>query len=145
MMFCKSYYWLSIVFALVAVLVTSGCWKSADGVVVTGTVTFDGQPVETGQITFEPQEQGVMTVALISKGAYTIPSERPASSGKYLVRITADRPTGKALAANPRSQEDQAAVETEQFIPEKYNLGSQQYVDISPTQSKHDFTLTSVE
>jgi ABC-type glutathione transport system ATPase component len=145
MMSCKSYSRLTILFALAGVLATSGCGKSADGVIVTGTVTFDGQPVETGHITFEPQEQGVMTVAPISSGAYTIPAERPASIGKYLVRITAERSTGKTIAANPRSQEDQASVEIEQYIPEKYNLRSQLYVDISPTQSNHDFTLTSPE
>ncbi len=120
-----------------------GCGSSGTGVYVTGTVTFDGNPVETGQIAFEPQQVGVMAVAMIVNGSYQLPRERPLTPGRYLVRITADRSTGKMLDSNPRSQEDQPAEEMEQFIPEKYNLRSQLYVDVDTTRDKHDFILTS--
>lgn len=120
-----------------------GCGSSIDGVQLTGSVTFDGQPVETGKITFEPQQGGTMTIATITDGTYQLPSERPATPGKYLVRITADRSTGRMIGADSRSQEDQPAEEIVQYLPEKYNLRSQLFIEVTEDQVKHDFTLTS--
>ena len=52
---------------------------------VSGTVTLNGKPVDTGSIYFEPQEgQGVATNASISKGAFRLPKETNGlSPGKY--------------------------------------------------------------
>ncbi len=126
------------------VLVFVGCGKSQSGIALSGGVTFDGKPVEVGQIVFEPQASGKMTVAQINNGTYQLPAERPAQAGKYLVRITADRPTGRTIAADPRSQEDQATEELEQYIPAKYNTRSELYLELTDqTPDKHDFALTT--
>jgi hypothetical protein len=125
-------------------LVFVGCGKSQSGIALSGGVMFDGKPVEVGQIVFEPQSGGKMTLTQITNGIYQLPSERPAQPGKYLVRITADRPTGRTIAADPRSQEDQATEELEQYIPAKYNTRSELYLELTDqSPDKHDFALTT--
>lgn len=127
-----------------SLLILGGCAKSQPGIALSGGVTFDGKPVETGQIIFEPQAGGIMTLTQINNGTYQLPADRPAQPGKYLVRITADRPTGRTIAADPRSQEDQATEELEQYIPAKYNTRSELYLELTDqSPDKHDFVLTT--
>jgi hypothetical protein len=131
--------WLTA-FALLALW---GCGGRQAGIALSGSVTLDGVPVETGQIVFEPQGSGTMTITQISSGTYQLPAERPAQLGKYLIRITADRPTGRIRPADPRSQEDQATEELEQFIPAKYNSRSELFLELTDqSPDTHDFALT---
>jgi hypothetical protein len=127
-----------------ALLALCGCGGKKAGIPLSGSVTFDGVPVETGQIVFEPQGAGTMTITQIGNGTYQLPADRPAQPGRYLIRITADRPTGRIRPADPRSHEDQATEELEQFIPEKYNTRSELILELTDQSSeKHDFDLTS--
>jgi len=64
---------------------------------VSGTVTLNGKPVETGSIYFEPQEgQGVATNASIIKGAFRLPKgTNGLSPGKYKWELVVmDKPGG---------------------------------------------------
>jgi hypothetical protein len=127
-----------------ALLGLCGCGDKRAGIPLSGSVTFDGVPVETGQIVFEPQGAGAMTLTQISNGTYQLPTERSAQPGKYLIRITADRATGRIRQADPRSQEDQATEVLEQFIPVKYNTRSELFLELTDqSPDKHDFALTS--
>lgn len=80
---------------------------------VTGTVTYEGTPVENGSIVFDPADgKGMSAMAGIVNGEIT--GEVPA--GEKILRISGVRTTGK---------KDQYGEEvTESFIPEKYNLQS---------------------
>src|SRR3954451_20253281 len=64
---------------------------------VSGTVTFDGQALATGQIVFEPMSSGRLGIAQISNGTYNMPATQGPTPGKYLVRITANRPSGRKI------------------------------------------------
>ena len=104
----------SILTALLFAVAAIGCGESKDPVYpVTGTVTYDGTPVENGSIVFDPADgKGVSAMAGIVNGE--ISGEVPA--GEKILRISAVRTNGK---------KDQYGEEvTESFIPEKYNLKS---------------------
>lgn len=124
-------------------LIVVGCNSQGAGrASVSGKVTFDGQPVGTGQIVFEPAGSGRLGIAQIVNGAYAMPAEQGPTSGSYIVRITADRPTGKT-AKGPASSGEQTSTEVyEQYIPLKYNEQSELRIEIGADGTlAHDFDL----
>ena len=131
--------------ALGAVLaVVTGCGGAPETVQVSGKMTFDGAPVDDGQIEFEPQGAGRMAFAIVSAGQYATSKDRGVQPGKYLVRITASRPTGKRAETDAFIRDEAAATINEQFVPAKYNSASQLEIEITPGEAmEHDFDLTS--
>lgn len=127
-----------------ALAVVAGCGGAPETVQVSGKVTFDGAPVDDGQIEFEPQGSGRMAFAIVSAGQYATPKDRGVQPGKYLVRITASRSTGKTAEADAFIRDEEAATINEQFLPAKYNSASQLEIEIKPTGAiEHNFELTS--
>ena len=122
-----------------------GCGGADSGrASVSGKVTFDGEPVKMGQVSFEPQGQGRMGIAQIVDGAYQMPPQQGPTPGKYTVRITADRPTGKTAQAPPTATGRPAGESYEQYIPAKYNERSELTVEIgAEPNAVHDFALTA--
>lgn len=136
----------SLVLLLAAAVVgLAGCGLGAAGTAVTGSVTLDGEPLESGRIVFEPQGAGKMAIGTIAQGTYQIAADQAPTPGTYLIRITAERPTGKNTAVVSRSLEDQAPAEQyEQYLPAKYNSRSELTLQIpQDSTGKHDFALTS--
>jgi len=83
---------------ITAVLLLAGCGPSGPRRFhLSGTVTFRGQPVSSGTISFDPVEPGVGGgFAFIVDGVYdTADGGRGHLGGKHVVRITGD--TGKLL------------------------------------------------
>ncbi len=131
-------------FALGALVVSAlGCSSGSDRVAIFGKVTFDGQPVDNGQIVFAPQSTGHTAVAPIVAGAYAVPAEKGASPGaSYTVRITADRPTGKKIQASGYAAGDPPQEVYEQYIPAKYNESSELQFDVgAESEVVKDFDL----
>jgi hypothetical protein len=126
---------------LIAVTMIAGCEKQSRKS-VSGSVTFDGQPVGTGQIVFEPTSAGRLGIAQISNGRFVMPAVQGPTAGKYVVRITSNRATGRKVQAG---RGDKTLVDQyEQFIPAKYNEQSQLTADIGDDSDVvRDFTLTS--
>jgi hypothetical protein len=130
-------------FLLSCAICCVGCGSGDSGrVAVGGKVAFNGQPIEQGTIIFEPSDGGRMSVGEIDNGSYNIPRDRGPTAGAYIVRITANRPTGKKLKAAVYA-DDQTPVDVfEQFIPVKFNQSSSLAVDIEPTAgATYDFAL----
>ncbi|WP_428304062.1 hypothetical protein [Lacipirellula sp.] len=135
----------SMLCVLLALSAITGCNSAGSGrAAISGKVTFDGQPLKSGEIVFEPQGTGRLGIAQIIDGAYQMPAQQGPTPGKYLVRITANRPTGKAAspAADPSGRS--TGVAYEQYIPVKYNEKSTTTVEVTaePT-AVHDFALTA--
>ncbi len=86
-----------------------------------------------------------MSVGEIIDGSYAITEQQGPIAGKYVVRITAMRPTGKKLKAAVYA-EDQTPVDVfEQFVPQKFNQQSELDVVIESTNNEvHDFALNSI-
>ena len=135
----------ALVFSMIATaMVAVGCGSAPEQINVTGKVTFDGEPVANGQVEFEPQGAGRMAFAAIADGAYATAKDRGVRPGKYLVRITATRPTGKSAELGAFAADAASAVVNEQFIPAKYNSSSELSVEIAPGEAMvQDFELKS--
>ena len=103
---------------------------------VAGTVSFDGTPVEDGQIVFRltsGEQRGYETV--IRSGRYQLECE----PGEVRVEITAFRPVpGKFTTANGPKEPV-----TEMYIPEKYNSGTRLTKTLGESGNTVDFELTS--
>jgi hypothetical protein len=122
----------------------TGCGSNVGGnVAVSGNVTYDGEPLKTGQVVFEPRGPGRMAIGQLVDGRYSIAAERGPLPGGYVVRITASRPSGETASAGPTGGNELREV-YEQFVPAKYNDGSELSIDIESQPSvTHDFDLHS--
>ncbi len=93
---------------------------------VTGTVTYDDQPVQEGLIRFLPtgDTEGPTSAAEIQNGRYTIDAEGGVPVGSHRVEIEAYREDPNASGED----EEIPGVEgppREQYLPEKYNRQSE--------------------
>ena len=88
---------------------------------VSGTVTYNGQPLEKGAISFIP-EKGAGATGVIEKGSYTLSTggeQDGALPGKYKVTITA-KEDNEALAKATFAKESKRAESTITAIPRQY-------------------------
>jgi len=111
---------------------------------VWGTVSYEGAPVQEGQIVFFPIEdtRGPSTGAEIREGRYEIPrSDGPRAGGVYRVEITAAGPA-RSYAPNASGAGMVAEVKG-QLLPPAYNQQSKLRAEISPDadENQHDFHL----
>lgn len=121
-------------FALLALLTLVGC---GDGKTeVSGMATFDGQPIETGTISFVPLNDpaAASDAGEINNGAFEI----AVSPGEKKVVIRASRPITNAAANDP-----DAANLREDYIPAKYNRQSELTATITPDTEPLRFELNS--
>src|SRR5215831_2512081 len=124
-----------------------GCgWGETLGVGVSGTVTYKGQPIKEGTISFIPMSgtNGPKCGANIDEGRYAIPRRAGLAPGKYRVEIRAFEETGKETAKNtqqsqmfgrpiseftkdPKAVEQLAKLKAERknVIPSRYNDNSE--------------------
>ena len=105
----------------------AGCGHDGpDRVEVSGKVTFDGAPVQSGRIWFRPQPGSHVPPAgaWISNGQYHVTHHGGVPVGAYTVEITARRPVpGFAISAEEAAAIDED-VPTQQYIPARYNAES---------------------
>lgn len=151
---CRGWYWTWTVVAMIVACGLSGCSGRARSS-VKGQVTFDGQPIEEGNIRFNPQGEdlGGGASARITGGTYEIPASGGLLAGKYGVAISATRartPEEQA-AKGPVEEHEQADAEDPappkpemrvQYLPEKYVMGSDLTVELTAGENTKDFSLT---
>jgi len=125
-------------------LAFSGCgspFVSADG-----RVTFDGESVQDGTISFESFDgQGPSSGGSVANGQYRIERITP---GKKIVRIKADGKSGKQIPLSSKFppgmvKSNEMVDEIVQFIPAKYNSESELTVEIGSSATHQDFDLKS--
>ncbi len=127
---------LFLVFALLA----AGCSPEGRNE-VSGQVAVDGQPVETGSISFVPVEggQGPQAGGNISKGSYHLARKDGPFAGRHRVEIIALRPTGKLTA---RDMGGRPMDPMENITPKKYQgPKSELVVDIKNERNVLNFEL----
>jgi len=119
------------------------CLGCSSGDTIEGNVTFDGQPVERGSITFEPASgTGPSAGGTVQNGRYEI-DMAGVISGEMIVRISAVRSTGKKIAAGPPEPPGTLVDEVRPFIPAAYNEQSTLKAEVKPGKVVQDFTLKS--
>ena len=127
---------------LVGVGLLAGCRDPNGRQAVSGTVTFNGKPLDQGRIHFAPLEKGVSEAgATIQDGKYSIPGDRGLVPGNYKVSIFSYDQTGPKVASE-EIPGDRAAKQFKERIPDKYNKQSILKAEVTGSGSNvFDFTL----
>jgi len=131
------------IFSLLVITLSAGCGSNGgDGRVgIAGTVSVDGEPLDTGVITFIPVGQGVAAGGKIVEGLYQIKPSEGLSPGEYKVEIDSRKPTGKKV---PETIGAGMIDEYASVLPAKYNRKTELKVHIqSGDDNKHDFKLAT--
>lgn len=122
---------------LAGLLTVIGCGTGPSE--LTGKVTLDGKPVESGKITLIPADgKGQTAGGDIKDGAYTVPG---VPSGTVKVSLSAPKVVGKKKLYNTPNSPEMAI--TEEALPERYNVKSTLTVDIKAGRNTKDWELTS--
>ena len=101
---------------------------------VSGTVSWNGEPIEKGHITLTPVDPSIGPDAgLITNGSFSF----RASPGEKKVEILADRPIASAKANAVMG----GLVPHEQYIPVRYNEQTELAWTINKTTNAQDFEL----
>ena len=124
--------------ASVALLSCLGCGGS-DLVTVSGTVTLDGQPLESGTIVFQAQGMAMCVGNLGAGGRYELSTGRQEgiAAGTYQVTITAFQVIDQA--------NDDSAPIPKLLTPVKYNIPETSGLTaaVQRVSNSFDFVLTS--
>jgi hypothetical protein len=132
-----------IAVATVTALVLPGCGGPTDDLPrepISGTVKFDGQPLETGVITFMSKSAKVITPAsaMIRDGSFSIPRESGPVPGTYTVVITANA----GAITTPGAAPGQLGKFPKEIIPHQYNTNSTLIQEVKAgADNRFDFDL----
>jgi hypothetical protein len=117
----------------------AGCGK-LDTLGLDGEVTFDGQPVATGTISFEPQDPntGTFVATTIQDGQYALRAEKGLKPGAYRVRITAP----DLSRAPPQAAQAEGSVVIPELIPAAWNANSEVAIEVKADgERRFDFRI----
>ena len=120
------------------VFIVAGCDSGPPTAEISGNVTYDGKPIETGNISFYPRDgKGTTSGGVIINGAYTA---KGVSFGEMDVRINGSKVVGKRklYPSDPKSPEVE---ERREFLPEKYHEKTTLVLDVKERTMKKDFDL----
>ncbi len=98
-----------------------GCGPSGpERVVVSGTVTYNGKPIEDGRIDFMPTKKSAvpMSGAVIQNGKYRVETKGGVPVGTHKIRI-------EAFGGSPAPGQVMKPGTRPQYLPPKFNVGSQ--------------------
>ncbi|MDZ7615993.1 MAG: hypothetical protein U1E05_03250 [Patescibacteria group bacterium] len=129
---------LALCLACIAAAVVMGCGRgSSDRVVVTGMVTYRGEPLPSGRIHFAPAEgtKAPQSGAEIVDGKYTVDANGGVPHGTHKIRITAQRVDPKYAGIGdsvPSDFQDVGGPPMQQYLPEKYNVRTELEITIQP-------------
>ena len=128
----------------------AGCGENGlKKVIVSGEVTYQGEPVENGDVLFYPMEgtSGPVSGASIKDGRYVAEGKGGVPVGKHRIKVRAFR-AGKPkvnLSAEEAELEefDGGGTTHEQYLPEKFNNNSELEVVIESGSRRavHDIHL----
>lgn len=112
--------------SLFLVAALAGCGDDKGSVI--GTVTFDGQPVANGAITFVKSEGGLVREgAVIKDGSF----QARVPPGTYKIEVNAQKVVGKRKQRGFSGEVEEVEL-TEELFPERYNTKSELREEIRP-------------
>jgi hypothetical protein len=123
----------------------AGCgsakYKGAKQYPLAGEVTFEGEPIDVGSISFIPESgKGRPSGGVITDGKYDVPEEMGANAGKYRVEIRWLKRTGKKLKD---AESGEMYDERREALPDKLHTNSELSVEVPLPDNRHDFKLKS--
>lgn len=111
-----------------------GCGGPTNGrVAVTGVVSLDGQPLESGHVTFQPMGKGNTTAGPVKEGRYKIPADKGPMPGKYRVII-------ESFVEEQTSSPEFDGPSSKQILPARYNLDSELEAQVAES-GKNEFAF----
>jgi hypothetical protein len=135
-------YALGTGFAVALAVVSLGCGEQAPPPrpvsEAEGAVTYDGEPVPSGIISFVPLDGGTGTGAAVIKGRYRVEPDAKLTPGKYRVEIRWGKPTGEKIKDASYGQSPDVIAEG---LPAKYNSESTLTIDVKAGPNSIDFHL----
>lgn len=112
-----------------AVLTAAGCGPANKRRPVSGTVTYKGEPLDSGSVTFLTiAPPGPAGGALITDGKFRIPAEMGLEPGTYRVQISSPRGEGERT---PEQIAAGASTPAKERIPDEYNKHSKLTVEVT--------------
>jgi hypothetical protein len=127
----RSLSWLGIVVVLSLV----GCGSNGRST-VEGTVTLNGQPIESGSMSFRPLDGKTPTVGcFITAGRFRL----QVPIGSMRVEITAMEKSGKGVTTAQGAPVEVDLVT--EAIPERYNAKSELVIDVKPGVNRVTYAL----
>ena len=133
----------SLFASLLVLLACAGCGRR--GVPVTGEITFNGQSVPMGAISFEPADgKGPTTGGRIIDGKYELTGNAAPWPGKKIVRISGIRKTGRKVPLGSPAPPDVMVDEVATFNPAGNNPRDTLTCEVtSQGPNRIDFKLSS--
>lgn len=135
---CKRLICLKWMLAILAISLP-GCGPQSDRLEVTGTVNFNGAPLDEGSIrlTSVGTEKLFASGAVIQNGEFTVPQEKGLPPGTYAVEISS--PDANAPLVRPRSAPGEPALPptAPERIPVEYNSHSKHTIEVSADSENH--------
>jgi hypothetical protein len=129
-------------------ILTIGCQGKSERAMVSGKVTFEGKPVEFGDIVFQPVKapaDGAFAQGKIVNGEYRFDLEHGPVVGPNVVQIYGYKMTGRQvidIAGKSLSEAPKTIAELVPYIPTKFNEASELTVDVPVGMSDNlDFNL----
>ena len=128
-------------------LPAAGCRRDGpERAVVTGSVTYRGEPLAEGQIRFVPASGSELPTAgaFVIAGRYTADGKGGVPVGTHKVMVEAYRIVGRAQPNEEVEQSLETALARHQFLPPKYNAKTELEITIEPGARRitKDFDLT---
>jgi hypothetical protein len=122
-----------------------GCGPRSDRLPISGTVTLDGAPLDTGSIRFTSigTDNVSATGAMIQNGQFNIAAAKGLSPGSYHVQISA--PDNSAPAVTVRGPHGEPGIPTQpERIPPEYNVESTKSIEVTADGDNHfEFMIDS--
>jgi hypothetical protein len=123
--------------AALVLLVLAGC---SGRPAIEGTVTYAGQPVDGGSISFIPDNnRGTIASADIKAGKYAVPAGKGPGTGKCRVQIVWKKKTGRQVQTP--GDAGNLIDETVQVIPANYNAQTTLSADLKSGGNTLNFDL----
>jgi hypothetical protein len=122
-----------------SLFVCAGLTGCGDGQAhVSGTVTFDGQPVPTGSIVFVKSDGGAREGGVIKDGKF----EAKVSPGRYKIEVRASKVTGKRTQKGFDGKDEEIEQSVE-MIPDRYNTKTELVEELKAGSNTVTLDLTS--
>jgi hypothetical protein len=121
-----------VALATVSVVACVGCGPKTDKLPISGKVTLDGVPLDSGAIRFVSQGGAKLqaTGAMIQAGDFSIPAEKGLLTGVYHVTISSPDAKAKPTMVSEYPGGPAIPVAPDR-IPPEYNTESQKTIEVT--------------
>jgi hypothetical protein len=129
----------------VSLVLLVGCRARSDRLAISGEVTLDGAPLDSGTIRLTSTGAGKLFAsgAIIENGKFHVPQEKGLPPGSYHVVISAPDAAAPPVVYKGMPGEPRLPPTAPERIPPEYNSNSKQTIEVT-ADGKNDFKFDIV-